>query len=127
MLDFIVAPFGVCYASAEHPVRVSIPDEESYAFFAPCFARARLDETNQNFLGFWGRTEISGDQLVRLREMLEECLLDLSARPPRFQVLRQGDVGRDILRDDLKEIAQDLVFAIHDAQRTANTLIAIGD
>lgn len=136
MLDFIVAPEGVTSASARHPVLASIPDEVAYAFFSRYFAAAQLDASDPNFLGFWGCTDVSGYQLVRLRQVMEEALLDLSARPPRFQVFvrwssggkkQETEIWKEVAREDLQEIAQELIHAIDEARRTQNILIAIGD
>lgn len=136
MLDFIVSPPEVYGASGKYPVRASIPDEASYAFFFRYFRSAQLDAGHENFLGFWGGTEISGYQLVRLRQVLEEALLDLSARPPRFRVLRgwinpkmaeETEKWEEVGRDDLKEIAHELIAAIDLARATTNHLQALGD
>ncbi len=136
MLDFIVSPPEVYGASGKYPVRTSIPDEAAYAFFSRYFQGARLDYRDSNFLGFWGGTSVSGYQLIRLRQVLEDALLDLSARTPRFRVLRgwkapeqsqETEDWAEVGRDDLIEITRELLDAIDLARSTTNHLQAIGD
>lgn len=136
MLDFIVSPPGFYGCSGEYPVRASIEDETTYAYFARYFAAARLDAGNHNFLGFWGGTEVSGYQLVRLRQVLEDALSDLRGRPPRFRVLRgwsgperteATEVWEDVDREVLIEIALEIIAAIDLARSTTGHLQALGD
>lgn len=136
MLDFIVSPRGVYGASGQYPVRVSIPEDGSYAFFARYFRDAEIPPAKSNFLGFWGCTELTGYQLVRLRRVLEDALLDLSARPVRFKVLPQWSSGgpteetevwKEVARDDLVEIATELIAAIDLARSTTDHIFAQGD
>ncbi len=136
MLDFIVSPRGVYGASGQYPVRASIPEDGSYAFFARYFRDAEIQPAKNNFLGFWGGTALSGYQLVRLRRVLEDALSDLSARPSHFKVLHCWSVGgpteeteiwKEVARDDLVEIATELIAAIDLARSTTDHIFAVGD
>ncbi len=117
-------------------VSASIPDEGSYAFFWRYFRDAQLDRKQQNFLGFWGGTEISGYQLVRLKSVLEDALSDLSSRPPRFRVLRgwkslelseETEMWVEVDRDALIEIAREIIEVIDLARSTTGRVEAMGD
>ena len=136
MLDFIVSPHGVANESGQYPVRASIPDEATYAFFARYFGDTQLHTQNDNFLGFWGGTDLSGYQLVRMRQVLEDALSDLSARPARFKVLRgwtrpevseETERWEEVDRDSLIEVARDIIAAIDLARATTDHIFALGD
>lgn len=136
MLDFIVSPPGVCCASGTYPVRASIPDEATYAFFARYFRDTQLRSENNIFLGFWGGTDLSGYQLVRVRQVLEDALSDLSSRPAQFKVLRgwtgpelseETELWAVVDREDLIEITREIIAAIDLARSTTDHIFAVGD
>ena len=136
MLDFIVSPPGVYSASGKFPVRASIPDEATFAFFARYFGDTQLATQNDNFLGFWGGTDLSGYQLVRVRQVLEDALSDLSSRPKQFKVLRgwtkpqlseETEMWEVVDRANLIEIAREIIAAIDLARATTDRIYASGD
>lgn len=136
MLDFIVSPTGHYGASGEYPVRASIPDRASYAFFTRYFQDARLDWSDDNFLGYWGGTDLSGYQLVRLRQVLDDAVSDLSARPQNFRIFsgwsgqakkQENEIWKEVDRDVLIEITRGIVSAIELACSTTDRIEAVGD
>ena len=135
MLDFHVVPPEAVGSPGKY-VTASIPDEASYAFFARYFAGAELHPKRPNFLGFWGGTDVSGYQLVRLSQVMADALSDLSCRPPRFRVLcgwssypisEATEKWADVDRDALVEIARELIAVIDLARSTTDQMEAMGD
>lgn len=107
-----------------------------YWFLHRYFVHADLTPGSYSFLNLYEDTEISGYQLQRLKMELEEAQLDLSARETTFKILigwngsekiYTAEDWREVNTQEAKEITNQLLSLINEAQTKNLVLLAFGD
>lgn len=135
MLDIFVATDKMQIEALKLRPRVSLGGP-TYWHLHRYFVHADLDPGSYAFLNLYEDTEVSGYQLHRLKAELSEALLDLSAKPETFQVLKgwhgatksQGSEDwSSVQSDEVRRTILDLLSAIADAEEKGLVLFAIGD
>ncbi len=135
MLDIFVSPTIEAIDREKLPIRLSIGGA-IYWFLHRYFVHADLEPGNYSFLNQYEDTELNGYQLHRLKNELEEALLEISAKPENFKVLT-GWVGKEksveaedwkiVGKNEAESVIRQFLSLIAEAQEKGESLWAIGD
>jgi hypothetical protein len=129
MLDFYIVPPDEEFwqrNGTSLPCSASL-DEGMLSFLRPYIHEANLDPDDSSFLAIYSDTVLHREQLHRMATVLKEALLDLSARPTRFEVLYSLPNAHDRLAEAWRLVDRaQLEFEVRALLRSIEKVIDLG-
>lgn len=134
-VDFYIRDSAGDRRPSEPPAFITLEDDAYYWFLYGYFENASLDSSHA-LIDLYGSGEIQGYQLDRLEDELNIALLDISARPEKWEVLvgwktvprgRDIEIWRVLEKNVLLQLIHRFLSGIQQARESGNTLSYVGD